>query len=213
MPCPIARPFAAVAAPRAARPPRVRGRAGQRGWSAATRFLFLVLALSLPGAGVPGDAPGGGREAMADAMSRMMEAMGLLGSGAQTNGAMPGLPAVPGMPLGQAGEAGRKLLEGMTQGVPGMGMIPGSGGALAGVWEAAGGGLLIVEGDRFRLYAPTWAFVDGTIRIAGDRVRLTSRRANFSLEFEYALDQGRLALRDPGGQILLYRQLVLDGGG
>jgi hypothetical protein len=39
-----------------------------------------------------------------------------------------------------------------------------------------------------------------------------NRASGFAVELEYALDQGRLALRDGSGQVYLYRQLVLPGG-
>ncbi len=174
-----------------------------------TLWLLVLLLPWLPGLGAEGSA---GREAMADAMSRMMEAMGLLGSGGEAARAMTN-GGVPGMPLDQAGEVGRQLMEGMASGSAGAGRMPWTGAALGGIWESAGGGLLIVEGGHYRLYAPNWAFVDGTLQVAGDRVRMVSRRSGFSLEYEFALDQGRLALRDTQGQVFLYRRLVLDGGG
>jgi hypothetical protein len=147
-----------------------------------------------------------GREAMADAMSRMMEAMGLMGTGGNR-----GAAGIEG-PLGQAAETARGMMEGAARGVPGAGTSPFSDGSLNGIWEAAGGGLLIVAGGNYRLYAPNWAFVDGILQVAGGRIRMMSRRAGFSLEFEYALDQGRLAMRDSNGQVYLYRRMVLDGG-
>jgi len=193
-----------------ARPRGSRRRSGR--FIAGLLFVFLFL----PWLSVWGAEGSAGREAMADAMSRMMEAMGLMGSGgeaarAMTNGGGPGMSAVPGMPLDQAGEVGRQMMEGMVSG--GAGGMPWTGAALGGIWESAGGGLLIVEGGHYRLYAPNWAFVDGTLQVTGDRVRMVSRRAGFSLEYEFALDQGRLALRDAQGQVFLYRRLVLDGGG
>jgi len=195
-----------------ARPRGSRRRSGR--FIAGLLFVFLFL----PWLSVWGAEGSAGREAMADAMSRMMEAMGLMGSGgeaarAMTNGGVPGMSPVPGMPLDQAGEVGRQMMEGMVSGGAGAGRMPWTGAALGGIWESAGGGLLIVEGGNYRLYAPNWAFVDGTIQVTGDRVRMVSRRAGFSLEFEFALDQGRLALRDAQGQVFLYRRLVLDGGG
>ena len=179
-------------------------------WLAAT--LGLLLFLALPAACVAGAEGSAGREAMADAMSRMMESMGLLGAGSDDARSM-GDARGSGAALGQGGEMGRKMLEGMTNGAPGTGRMPWTGAALEGIWEAAGGGLLIVQGGNYRLYAPHWAYVDGTIQVTGNRLQLTSRRANFSLTFEFALDQGRLALRDGNGQVMLYRRLVLDGGG
>jgi len=170
-------------------PPPLRTRCG---W-------VLLLVLYLPGAVVPAAALAAegtaGREAMADAMSRMMESMGFTGPGAAT----PSAGA-----LGQAGEAGKRLLEGFGHAVPGA--------ALDGLWEAVGGGLLIVQGGHYRLYAPAGGYVDGVIQVTGQRVRLASAWARFAGEFEYALDQGRLALRDARGQVYLYRRLVLNGG-
>lgn len=187
------------------------------------------------------------RNAMAEAMVRMMEAMGFLNAGADAaksmaTGQMPALPnpysmsgwgmPMPGMPggmptpggdtMGQASHMGSAMMDQFSQSVPGMdqmqqipGMpqMQGMGSKLAGVWEGAGGGLLIVQGNNYRLYAPNCNQLDGTIRVSGDRVTLTNPQAGFDLDFEYALDQGRLALRDNNGQVFLYRQLILDGGG
>jgi hypothetical protein len=94
----------------------------------------------------------------------------------------------------------------------GAGQTAGSGG-LDGLWEASGGGLLIVEGGHYRLYAPYGGYVDGDLQVTGTRVQMSSRRAGFKLDFEYALDQGRLAMRDARGQVYLYRRMVLTGGG
>jgi hypothetical protein len=188
----------------------VRPTFGHRPARGAAVWLPLLL-LCLPAAPVQCADGNTGREAMADAMSRMMEAMGLMGAGTDAARSMAN-GGVPGMPLGQAGEAGRRLLDGMSQAVPGVGQVPWAAGLLEGVWEAAGGGLLIVQGGNYRLYAPNWAYVEGTIATNGNRVQMASRRAGFDLSFEYALDQGRLALRDAGGQVLLYRRLVLNGG-
>ncbi len=186
-----------------------RTRSGRR---RPRRVVALLLILLLPWGSVMGAEGSAGREAMADAMSRMMEAMGLMGAGGEAARAMTN-GGVPGMPMDQAGEVGRQMLEGMAPGGAGAGRMPWTGAAFGGVWESAGGGLLIVEGGNYRLYAPNWAFVDGTLQVTGDRVRMVSRRAGVSLEFEFALDQGRLALRDAQGQVFLYRRLVLDGGG
>lgn len=162
------------------------------------RALLFALCLSAGAAGAQQGTPN--RQAMADAMSRMMESMGLFGAGAGT-----GNPAAGGGSWDQAGEVGRRMMDGLGKGVPG--------GGLDGLWEAAGGGLLIVQGGNYRLYAPYGGYVDGVIQVVGSRLRLASRRARFALEFEYALDQGRLAMRDARGQVYLYRRLVLNGGG
>jgi hypothetical protein len=170
------------------------------------------------------------RSAMADAMSRMMEAMGLFGSGSGTDparsmyGGMPspfgmpgmGMPGWPGGAMGMPFGGGSQLWDQFSRSVPGlsrMPQMPWSGSALEGAWEAAGGGLLLVQGPYYRLYAPNGGFVDGSIQVTGDRLRMSNSQAGFNLEFEYAMDEeGRLAMRDDNGQIYLYRRLVLKGG-
>lgn len=173
----------------------------------------------------------GTRSAMADAMSRMMEAMGLFGSGTTAPGSMygggmpspfnmpgsgMGMPGWPGGSMGMPFGGGSQIWDQFSRSVPGMSQMPQmpwTGSSLEGPWEAAGGGLLLVQGPYYRLYAPNGGYVDGSIQVAADRVRLSNSQAGFNLEFEYALDQeGRLAMRDQNGQIYLYRRLVLKGG-
>jgi hypothetical protein len=145
------------------------------------------------------------RQAMADAMSGMMESMGLFGSGGSGSGAASSaLPGPTGDSWGQAEEMGRQMMDGLNKTVPS--------GGLDGLWEAAGGGLLIVQGSNFRLYANNGAYVDGGIQMNGSRVRMVSRRSRFTLDLEYAQDQGRLAMRDERGRVYLYRRLILNSG-
>lgn len=206
------------------------------------RLPLLVLCLW---GGVAGDLAADAndtRSAMADAMARMMEAMGLFGTGGAyasgpqgwTNpmgmsgwpsglGSWPGgLPGTVPMPfpgaaqmdpmsqMGQMGQAGQmaQMMERFAPGAPMRGAMPW--GPLEGIWEGSDDGLLIVQGGRYRIYAPFSGYIDGDIRVSGDRVELTNRRESFAQEFEYALDQGRLVLRDRHGQVYLYRRLVLD---
>jgi hypothetical protein len=209
------------------------------------------------------------RAAMADAMVRMMEAMGLFGgtgasfatgpqgwanpmgmsgwpAGFGTMPMMPGTLPIPtpgGMdpmsqmsqmgqmgqmdPTGQLGKMSQmaptsamnpaeqmsrmgQMMEQLSAGTPGAGMMPWGASPLEGIWEGNDSGLLIVQGGRYRLYAPFSGFIDGEIRVSGDRVELTNRREQFSQEFEVAQDQGRLVFRDRQGQLYLYRKLDLD---
>lgn len=143
------------------------------------------------------------REAMAEAMARMMDAMGFAGSGA-----VPGTVPLDGDGgTDQARRWGQAMMDGFAKG-----MSSGSPAALEGLWEGAGGGLLIVRGERYRLYAPNGVFADGSLDASGGRVRMWNRTAGFAAELEYALDQGRLVLRDQSGKLYLYRQLTLPGG-
>ena len=180
------------------------------------------------------------RSAMADAMVRMMEAMGLFGAaGGAMSGGSPGVPnpmgmsgwpsgfgAMPGVPgagtlpfLGgsqmdptsQVGQMSQ-MMERFNPGSAMSGAMPWAAGPLEGIWEGSDDGLLIVQGGRYRIYAPFSGYIDGDIRITAERVELSNRREGFTQQFEYALDQGRLVLRDRQGQIYLYRRLVLGGG-
>ena len=162
-------------------------------------WALLLLLLGLFGAPVIAGEGAVNRQAMADAMSRMMESMGLFGSGSGAG------PDRSGDSWGRAGEMGRQMMDGMSKAGPS--------GGLDGLWEAAGGGLLIVQGGHFRLYANNGAYVDGVIQVSGPRVRMVSRRGRFALDLEYAQDQGRLAMRDEHGRVYLYRRLILNSGG
>lgn len=90
------------------------------------------------------------------------------------------------------------------------GAMPWSGTSLEGLWEDNQGGLLIVQGGFYRLYSACRGYVEGEIRLQDTRVELSNRAENFIQTFEFALDQGRLALRDQNGQLYLYRRLVLS---
>lgn len=194
-------------------------------------YLLASMLPLLIGVGPAHADSSGTRSAMADAMSRMMEAMGLFGSGAAAPGSMVGggmpspfnmpgsgmgMPGMPGGAMGMPFSGGSQMWDQFSRSVPGMSQMPQmpwSGSSLEGPWEAAGGGLLLVQGPYYRLYAPNGGYVDGSIQVTADRVRLSNSQAGFNLEFEYALDpEGRLAMRDQNGQIYLYRRLVLKGG-
>jgi hypothetical protein len=169
---------------------------------------------------------------MADAMSRMMEAMGLFDSGPTpgTGGSMPmdpmsmtgpwGSAAGPwgsGMPWGgpfqdpsrafQMGEMMNRFSRQMR--APGGTWSPSR---LEGVWEGRSGELLIVQGDRFRIYSPDVQRVDGLIQVREDRLALYNPLDEQAQPFQFAESEGRLVMRDLSGQVYLYRRLRLDGG-
>jgi hypothetical protein len=188
---------------------------------------IYLLPLLVSVAALPVAAYGGTREAVADAMSRMMEAMGLFDSG--PNRGYPGGPSwappvgsftMPGSiprnapyqasPRGlDMGEAMRQFSRGMASAGRGAGMRW-TASPLEGIWEGRDGELLIVQGNRFRIYAPSAAHVDGYLMVRADRVALYNPDESNTRVYEYAESQGRLALRDASGQLLLYRRLRLD---
>ncbi len=149
------------------------------------------------------------RDAMASAMARMMEAMGFLGG----SGVTPEPWSAPMQAPMQAADEARDMLEQMPGGEA-LHALPGLDGwratSLDGVWEGRDGGLLIVEGPRCRLYAPTHAHIDGLIQQRGDRIAIYTPSDDVARPYEFAQQRGRLVLRDAGGQLYLYRRLWLD---
>lgn len=175
-------------------------------------------------------------QAMGNAIARMMESMGFantgvggamgnvpgMGQGVPYNtmgmpGAMTGLPSPFGMVPGQTmpfpgGSRINQMADQFSQQMPfsgGGGTIPGTGTSLEGLWEDNQGGVLIVQGNFYRIYSSCKGFIEGTIQVGKDRLDLTNQRENFAQTFEFALDQNRLALRNTSGEVFLYRRLVL----
>ena len=177
---------------------------------------------------------------MAEAMSRMMQSMGSMsnnndrggsgwsmpsmGQGIPGMGMMPYGAMMPGMTNWNMPFRGPTQMFGMQNMMDQFGN-PSSGDPLQapnpwfkgrsespfeGVWEGVSGELVIVQGDRFRIYAPGTTYVDGIVKIQGDRIALYNPADRQARPFDYAMQQGRLVLRDDAGQLFLYRRLVLD---
>lgn len=187
------------------------------------KALYLTLIL----AAVPsfGSAQQGTREVMADAMSRMMDAMGLFdspSSNPRSFGDPPGgsgWGSALGMPWGSPVPDRSRLSpmqELMRQFAGQMDRHGYSGrwkpSRLEGIWEGRNGELLIVQGSRFRIYSPRMQRVDGLMQIRGDRLALYNPLDQQAQPFEFGQSQGRLVMRDLSGQVYLYRRLRLDGG-
>lgn len=186
-------------------------------------FIALLLALTCPlSAAIRAEETGAApRAAMADAMSRMMEAMGLFNPPAppgMPSGTPPmGMPAPPSWPpsatdpgglMAKGSEMMKDWSAGMSKPADMAAMVPWSKDSrLDGVWEGRNGELLIVQGNRFRIYPGTSNYVDGFIHLDGERLALYhSENAHIS-PFEFAESEGRLALRDRSGNLYLYRRL------
>lgn len=189
-------------------------------------LLPCLMLLSDAGSARPGT-----REVMADAMARMMEAMGLFDSAPRDPLSFGGLlgdvdwQTLPGSPWGGivGGPSRSSAMRDMMQRFGGRMPEPGKRGAdwppgwkpsrLEGVWEGRDGELLIVQGNRFRIYSRDMQRVDGLIQVRGERLALYNPLDEHAQPFEFAESQGRLVMRDLAGQIYLYRRLRLDGGG
>lgn len=182
----------------------------------------LLLAVLLPRPVMAQQTPA---QAMAHAIARMMESMGFTGHVGQdgiapapaptdpaglsswpsTWGQLPqSAPVSPDRAAQQAGA----LADSAWRAMQGSGM-PG-GVSLEGIWEDNQGGLLIVQGRFYRLYSACRGSLDGEIRVQADRLELSNPAEHFTQIFEFALDQGRLALRDQNGRLYLYRRLFLN---
>ena len=191
--------------------------------------LLALLAGTVPAAAE--DVSAAPRAAMAEAMAKMMEAMGFLGPAlpgsmpSPVPGVMPGMLPSPltGMPgaadpktlMDQGMEKGGAALQQMTEGMkmpdtPTSFMPWGTPSRLDGVWEGRNGELLIVQGNRFRIYPGASHYVDGYIQLQGDRLALYNPGNEHIRPFEFAESEGRLALRDPAGTLFLYRRLWLE---
>lgn len=192
-----------------------------------TIWALLLLVSSVAAAG---ETLAGTREAMADAMVRMMDAMGFLDSGSTPSypggsswapafgsfampGSVPwGAPYQERSPASAMGDAMRQFSRGLS--APGGGQpFPWTGSPMEGIWEGRGGELLIVQGNRFRIYAGTAEHVDGYIMVRADRLALYNPIDTNTQLYQYAESQGRLVLKDASGQLYLYRRLRLDSGG
>ncbi len=196
-----------------------------------SKTLSLLCAVTLMAAG-PASAQDGGSpravmaDAMGEAMLRMMEAMGMFGAGSLGGGTgMPGMAPPFGSLMGMPGASSWAAPMQDPSKAMGLGsdmlkqMVPGAsggttgGGSLDGVWEGSGGDLLIVQGGRYRIYAPKDQYVDGILQQQSNRVALYNAEDGHTQFFEVARDDGRLALRDASGQVFLFRRFGSGAAG
>jgi len=187
-------------------------------------FALLMLGAAFTSSSVWAAADG--VRVFAEAMARMMDAMGLTGDGgggpAPPAGAFPGFGPSFGAPFGMgqmpwSGMPGSDMPNwgAWMQQIPGMVQLPQGWRrtSLDGIWEGREGGLLIVQAHRFRLYSRHGDYIDGLIQQHGDRIALYDPEHDVARPYEFAEHQGRLVLRDATGQVYLYRRLWLDDMG
>jgi hypothetical protein len=168
-------------------------------------------------------------QAMAYAIARMMEAMGFPNSTVNASplpvnpmtmtglpsafGALPNMtnPVAPAMAI-SGNTPLNQILQHFNQSWSNNGRSSTATemSLLEGIWEDNQGGLLIVQRSHYRIYSSCNGFIDGDILVNANHVALTNRRENFTQTCEFALDQGRLVLRNHNGDVFLYRLLILD---
>jgi len=199
--------------------PIPRCRVPPRAWRAL--FLAGVFAASVWPAAA--DEVAAARDAMIEAMARMMRVMGFTATeplaGQPAPGTLPDTGAELSARLGVLPELAPFVDPVRAFSLPRVPpprttRLPAGldwrATTLEGIWEDRDGGLLIVIGPRFRIYKPNAGHVDGLIQQRGERVVLYNPANGQARPYEYAELQGRLALRDPEGNLFLYRRLWLE---
>lgn len=173
------------------------------------------------------------RQTMADAMLRMMEAMGMLDMDVtgMAGGALSG-------PLGSWEQFAQDISPapgmfnqpGSPTNMPDWTSLPSDMGLnsqddtetarilnrLAGPWLGRAGEQLYIRDNRFILQAGPGRLARGHLFIRGKLLGFRSRDHEGSWVFEFKEHQGRLVLRDKAGQIFLFRKMNnpgVDAGG
>ncbi len=77
---------------------------------------------------------------------------------------------------------------------------------LEGDWQGRTGEILSIKKGHFRIYRNPSQMRQGRIRLLSRHKMLLHSSANSSIEYEYALNNDRLVLRDPGKNLLLFRR-------
>jgi len=193
---------------------------GERAGSIKARILSVMLLAGtscLAFSPVAAAGSGDRRAAMADAMLNMMGAMGFGGADqADTRGSNLD-PANGGAPWGAfmgampgSGAVSPDMMERWSRrpwSPPNLG-APSS---LDGVWLSDSGERLTIRGERFRLEAGPGRASEGVLRLRGTLLALYQPGINRTWTYEYAVHEGRLALRDAQGQLFLYRRIPWEG--
>ena len=182
-------------------------------FSLARGFRRMLLLWILAGVS-PGEAQATPREAMIDAMVKMMDAMGVF----EPSNLPPPVPPLLNPPSwnpnavladpARAAAQGGALVGSVASGLAQPGQANGS--RLEGIWEGRDGELLIIQGNRFRIYPGSAGYIDGYLQFRGERLAMYNPEEANIRPFDYAEFEGRLVLRDPAGTLYLYRRLWFE---
>jgi len=77
---------------------------------------------------------------------------------------------------------------------------------LEGTWLGNAGDILVIHGVRFRIFMDEAHFTEGIFRIDGNLLTMTNLENHTSRIYEFAMQQGRLVLRDADGNLMLYKR-------
>jgi hypothetical protein len=101
-------------------------------------------------------------------------------------------------------------------GAPWSGTYPGGAFAgaspLEGTWESSTGELMIVSGGQFEIRSADQRSASGSLSVQGNQLYTYSPDLGVGQEYEFALEGDKLALRDPDGDLLLFRRLSPNSG-
>ena len=78
---------------------------------------------------------------------------------------------------------------------------------LDGSWQGSTGEVLTISQGRFRVYMSRDEYREGSISVSGNYLTMTPEGVPYGRVYEFAEQQGRLALRDETGNLLLYKRL------
>ena len=129
-----------------------------------------------------------------------------------TSGGMPwsqgGMPWPQGTMPGVPGY-GQQMLPSFNSGNPSL-LTQGPAGpaALDGSWQGRSGEVLVIRNGRFRIYLNRNDYREGSLRLSGnDRLSMLDPESGITRQYQYAEHQGKLALQDEKGNLLLYRRI------
>ena len=91
--------------------------------------------------------------------------------------------------------------------VPKMPLQPRPAPPLNGIWQGRSGEILMIRDGHFRIYVSRDRYRQGKLRIRGKTLYMRDPRTNTTNEYEFAIQKGRMALRDAEGRLLLYRRI------
>lgn len=81
---------------------------------------------------------------------------------------------------------------------------------LDGTWLDSSGEVLVIRRGRFRIYVTPENYREGYLWRENDKIIMQDPHTGHSMEYEYAQQEHKLALRGPQGSLLLYQRLVKD---
>ncbi|MCP4286559.1 MAG: hypothetical protein GY792_19280 [Gammaproteobacteria bacterium] len=91
--------------------------------------------------------------------------------------------------------------------LPSFNWRPTESGPLDGVWIDSAGNILSVKNDRFRISQSSDRYKEGYLLLeTGNMLSMRTRNSNHKRYYEYAVHDDKLVLRDPSGNLLLFRQ-------